>query len=574
MTSAAASNAHDTLQSFMAASRSVLDQFGKTVASGTPMPGTGWPGNLAEPFVQMTALQQAYLEQVGRMWTDALHHTVDTWNAAVTPAPTDRRFKAPGWNDSYYHLIKQAYLSSAKYLHDFVETAQVDEKTRIRLRFYARQYTDAMSPSNFPATNPEVIARAIETRCESLTTGLNNLIEDVAKGRISMTDEAAFEVGVNLAVTPGAVVFENEIFQLIHYRPRTEEVEATPLLVVPPCINKFYVLDLGPDNSFVRYALDQGQAVFLMSWRNPGPDQDRLSWDDYIEEGVIRALDVVRAVAGARRTHALGFCVGGTLLGCTAAVLAGRGRDDLASLTLLTTMLDFADTGDIGIMVDEAYVSSREMLIGRGGLLAGKELAFIFSTLRANDLIWNYVVNNYLKGATPDAFDLLYWNADAVNLPGPMYCWYVRHAYLENAIREPGRTVQAGTPVDLSRISVPVYLLAAREDHIVPWRTAYGTTGLVGGPVRFVLAASGHIAGVINPASRNRRSHWLNAERPADPEAWLATAEETRGSWWPDWAAWIGNLSSGRVPAPRELGGAGFGPIEPAPGRYVRVNAD
>jgi polyhydroxyalkanoate synthase len=496
-------------------------------------------------------------------------------HSGIALAQGDKRFKDASWREQpYYDLLKQSYLLGSRQLHEFVDRAQVDDKTRLQLRFYARQFIDAMSPSNFPATNPEVIRKAIETRAASLTDGMKNLIDDLQKGRITRVDESAFEVGRNLATTPGAVIFENELIQLIQYSPQTGEVEKTPLLFVPPCINKYYLLDLGAGNSLVEYAVAQGHQVFLISWRSAVPETGHLTWDDYLEMGPLKAVDVVLDITGAERTHALGFCVGGTILSCAAAVLAARQQDKLATLTLLTTMLDFSDTGEIGLLIDQGSVALREAAIGKGGILPGKELAFTFGTLRANDLIWRYVVDNYLKGATPDAFDLLYWDSDSVSLPGPMYCWYTRNTYLENNIREPGKTRQCGVPVDLSKVKAPLYLLASREDHIVPWKTAYQSKDLIGGDARFVLAASGHVAGVINPPARNKRSHWLNDELVSDPNNWLEKAEEKSGSWWPDWDAWMKQHSNGIVPAPAQQGNAHYPVIEPAPGRYVKQKSN
>jgi poly[(R)-3-hydroxyalkanoate] polymerase subunit PhaC len=432
-----------------------------------------------------------------------------------------------------------------------------------------------MSPSNFPATNPEVIRTAIQTRSASLSAGIKNLIEDIQKGRITRVDESAFEVGGNLAITPGSVVFENELIQLIQYTPQTPDVEKTPLLIVPPCINKYYLLDLGAGNSFVEYAVDQGHHVFLISWRSAVPEIGHLAWDDYLKLGPLKAIDVVRDIANVDEVHALGFCVGGTILSCAAGVLAARGESKLATITLLTTMLDFTDTGDIGLLIDKGSVALREATIGRGGILPGKELAFTFGTLRANDLIWRYVVDSYLKGATPDAFDLLYWDSDSVSLPGPMYCWYTRNTYLENNIREPGKTTQCGVPIDLSSIKVPLDVLASREDHIVPWQTAYRSKDLMGKDPRFVLAASGHVAGVINPPARNKRSHWLNDDLGREATDWLEAAEEKSGSWWPDWDAWMKRHSSGRIPAPAtQARNADYHIIEPAPGRYVKQKSN
>jgi polyhydroxyalkanoate synthase len=401
---------------------------------------------------------------------------------------------------------------------------------------------------------------------------MRNLIADIQKGRITRVDESAFEVGRDLAMTPGSVVFENELIQLVQYKPATETIERTPLLIVPPCINKFYILDLQPGNSLVEYAVAQGHRVFLISWRSANQDIAHLTWDDYLMRGIFQAMQVIGEITSEAKLHALGFCVGGTLLGSAAAVLAAHGDDRIASMTLLTTMLDFVDTGDIGLIIDEPYVAGREATIGRGGLLPGKELAFTFGTLRANDLIWPYVVNNYLKGESHDAFDLLYWDSDSVNLPGPMYCWYTRNTYLENNIKQPGKTVQCGTPVDLSKITAPTYLLASKEDHIVPWKSAYQSTKLLGGDLRFVLGASGHVAGVINPPARNKRSHWRN-EGNIDAESWFDSAEEHQGSWWPDWDAWLKKQGSGTIAAPA-VGSEKYPAIEPAPGRYVKEKSN
>jgi len=528
------------------------------------------------PFGWIVDLQRDYLNEVWRLWNAMFLQTYSGGtHSDIALAKGDRRFKDASWREQpYYDLLKQTYLLGSRHLHEFVNMAQVDDRTKLQLRFYARQFIDAMSPSNFPATNPEVIRKAIETRSASLADGMENLIDDLQKGRITRVDESAFEVGRNLATTPGTVIFENELIQLIQYAPQTREVEKTPLLFVPPCINKYYLLDLGKGNSLVEYAVGQGHQVFLISWRGAVPETQHFTWDDYLEMGPLKALEVVLDITGAERTNALGFCIGGTILSCAAAVLAARRQDKLATVTLLTTMLDFSDTGEIGLLIDAGSVALREATIGNGGIMPGKELAFTFGTLRANDLIWRYVVDSYLKGATPDAFDLLYWDSDSVSLPGPMYCWYTRNTYLENNIKDPGKTTQCGVPIDLSRITAPFYLLASREDHIVPWRTAFRSKDLVGGEARFVLAASGHVAGVINPPGRNKRSHWLNDDLESDPQGWFDGAEERPGSWWPDWNAWMRRRSGGTIPAPVEQGNARFGPIEPAPGRYVKEKSN
>jgi polyhydroxyalkanoate synthase len=563
------------LESLMRAGQDAIKQFDDALTSAAGVRGKDANPSGA-PFGLIADLQREYFKQLWRSWNTTFLQTIagaTHSNAAL--AKSDKRFKDDAWNEQpYYELLKQSYLLGSRQLHEFVDGAQIDDRTKLQLRFYARQYIDAMSPSNFPATNPEVIRKAIETRSASLTDGIRNLIDDVQKGRITRVDESAFEVGRNLAITPGSIVFENELIQLIQYAPQSGGVEKTPLLIVPPCINKYYLLDLGAGNSLVEYAVAQGHQVFLISWRSAVPEIGHLTWDDYLEMGPLRAIDIVLDITGAERTHALGFCVGGTILSCAAAVLAERQQDKLATVTLLTTMLDFSDTGEIGLLIDKTSVALREAAIGKGGILPGKELAFTFGTLRANDLIWRYVVDNYLKGATPDAFDLLFWDSDSVSLPGPMYCWYTRNTYLENNIKDPGKTTQCGVPVDLSKIKAPVYLLASREDHIVPWKTAYLTKDLIGGDARFVLAASGHVAGVINPPARNKRSHWLNDELVSDPQGWFDNAREKPGSWWPDWDAWMKHHSTGTIPAPTEPGNAQYHPIEPAPGRYVKQKSN
>jgi len=559
------------LESLMRAGEQSMKQFDDALVSamgieGKPSTREPWP------FAVTANLQRQFWSPVMDFWKGFLG---DASPDGSRRSALERRFQDEAWQHSpYYELVKKSYLATSKQLAEFVDEAQVDEKSKLQLRFYARQFIDAMSPSNFPATNPEVIRTAIQTRSGSLVAGMQNLIEDLQKGRITRVDESAFEVGRNLAVTPGSVVFENELIQLIQYTPQTADVEKTPLLVVPPCINKYYLLDLGAGNSFVEYAVSRGHQVFLISWRSAVAEIEHLTWDDYLNLGVLRSIEVVRDIANVDRIHALGFCVGGTILSCAAGVLAARGENKLATITLLTTMVDFADTGEIGLLIDANSVALREATIGMGGILPGKELAFTFGTLRANDLIWRYVVESYLKGATPDAFDLLYWDSDSVSLPGPMYCWYTRNTYVENKIREPGATTQCGERVDLSKVKVPMFILASREDHIVPWQSAFRSKDLMGSQPRFVLAASGHVAGVINPPARNKRSHWVNDNLNCDANNWLENADEKPGSWWPDWDGWMKGHSSGAVQAPKELGNDTFGVIEPAPGRYVRQKSN
>jgi polyhydroxyalkanoate synthase len=528
-----------------------------------------WLAELQRSSARLGALQAAYFEKQTRLWTGLLSGAGEQ---VASPKPGDRRFAGKQWRDNpYYDYLRQSYLLASGYLEELVESCDLQPQAKDRARFAARQWIDALSPANFAATNPEALGQALATQGESLTRGLANLLGDVQRKRISQSDEARFEVGRDLGVTPGEVVFENELIQLIQYRASTAKVAARPLVMVPPCINKYYILDLQPENSFVAHAVAAGHTVFMVSWRNVGAEQGHFGWDDYLENGVFAALRVAKDIAGSEQVNALGFCVGGTLLGAGLAVLQQQQRNPVASVTFLATMLDFADSGQIGLFVDEASVAAREASIGRGGIFPGSDLAFVFSSLRANDLIWPYVVNNYLLGDAPAAFDLLYWNADSTNLPGPMYCYYLRNAYLENSLREPGKLTNCGVPVDLGKVKLPAFVLATREDHIVPWRSAYRTVNLLGGMDKtFVLGASGHIAGVVNPAAKNKRSYWVGGPYPDDAEKWLSNALEKPGSWWPVWTEWLARHKGGEREAPRATGSVQYPPVESAPGRYVK----
>jgi polyhydroxyalkanoate synthase len=524
--------------------------------------------DLATATQQFAQLQQQWLRQVMHFWTAAA-------GGSDPVTASDKRFAAEAWSkDPRFDLLRRTYLSYANLWQQAVESSPADEKTKAAMRYGVRQIVDAMSPANFFLTNPEALELAVETQGRSVAEGMQLFVEDLAKGRISNTDEEAFALGKDLAATPGDVIYENELIQLIQYSPATEEVFQRPLVIVPPCINKFYILDLQPENSFVRYAVAEGHTVFLLSWRNITAELGHLTWDDYLEQGVQKAIAVAREASGTDKVNTLGFCVGGTLLACALAVMKAGGEDSVASMTLLTTMLDFSDTGEIGALVSEHSVASKEAMIGRGGILRGKELAFTFSSLRANDLMWPYVVSGYLKGKAPPAFDMLYWNADATNLPGPMFCWYVRNTYLENNLRVAGKTTQCGVPVDLSALDIPAFVYASREDHIVPWKTAYGSTGLLSGETTFVLGASGHIAGVINAPAKNKRNYWIGGDPVADPEEWLDAARSVPGSWWPRWSAWLERRAGQRIAARTAPGGEKYRSIEPAPGRYVLAKAD
>ncbi|MDD5175334.1 MAG: class I poly(R)-hydroxyalkanoic acid synthase [Sterolibacterium sp.] len=532
--------------------------------------------NPAVPPEVLRKLQHEFVARHTQLWQAQISRKPDQPAPAVAlPEPGDRRFAAPEWAESpVYDYLRQSYLINAEFLCKMVEATFVaDAKEKQRLRFIARQYVDALAPSNFAATNPEFIRTALATKGESITAGIKNLIADVEKGSISMTDEAAFEVGRNLAVTPGAVVFENELIQLIQYSPSTDKVAERPLVMVPPCINKFYILDLQPENSFVRYAVEQGHTVFMLSWRNPKAAHGYLTWDDYLEKGALTALKVAREIGKVKQVNALGFCVGGTILSSALAVAKARGEEPVASLTLLTTLLDFSEPGELGCFIDEPSVQQREATIGKGGLMKGSELASVFSILRANDLIWQYVVGNYLKGGKPKAFDLLYWNADSTNLPGPFAAWYLRNMYLENNLRAPGKLEMCGVKADLGRVDMPAYLFASREDHIVPWKTSYQSRRLLGGKTVFTLGASGHIAGVINPAAKNKRSYWVGQSSGGNSDQWLDSAIEHQGSWWPHWAEWLAGFGGKQRVARKRLGNAAYPSGEPAPGSYVKEKA-
>jgi polyhydroxyalkanoate synthase len=436
---------------------------------------------------------------------------------------------------------------------------------------------DALSPSNFMATNPEVLEHIISSQGQSIQNGILNLLGDLKKGKVSQTDETAFEIGKNLATTEGAVVFRNNLFELIQYKPLTETVFERPFLMVPPCINKYYILDLQPDNSVVRYMVSQGHTVFLVSWKNPDKSMAKVTWDDYIGDGVIKAIEVTKEIGGLDQINLLGFCVGGTLVSNALAVLAARKQKPVASLTLLTTLLDFSDTGILDIFVDEDTVKHRENTIGgeqgQFGLMLGLDLGNTFSFLRPNDLVWNYVVENYLKGNSPPPFDLLYWNGDSTNLPGAMYCWYLRHLYLQNELVKPGKLKVCGQKVDLSLIDCPAYIYASHDDHIVPWHSGYRSTQILKGKNRFVLGASGHIAGVINPPAKNKRHYWVNVDLPEKAEDWLAGAKDVRGSWWPDYTEWLTQFGGKKIPASKAFGNAKYKKGVAAPGKYVKEKA-
>ncbi|MGH6625957.1 MAG: class I poly(R)-hydroxyalkanoic acid synthase [Burkholderiaceae bacterium] len=528
------------------------------------------PPPLALSPVKLQEIQKQYVQDVTELWNQGLQA-----NSVIR----DRRFAGEAWRNHPVAAFSAAtYLLNARTLMGLAEAVEADAKTKARIRFAVEQWMAASAPSNYLAFNAEAQKKAMDTRGESIAKGLQNLVNDLRQGHMSQTDESLFEVGKNVATTEGAVVFENELFQLIEYKPLTAKVYEKPLLFIPPCINKFYILDLQPDNSLIRHAVEQGHRTFVVSWRNPDESLADKSWDDYIEHAAIKAIAITQEITRVDTINALGFCVGGTILGTALAVLAARGEKPVASATFLTTFLDFSDTGVLDLFIDEAFVKFREMQLGQVGLLKGQELASTFSFLRPNDLVWNYVVGNYLKGETPPPFDLLYWNSDSTNLPGPFYAWYLRNTYLENRLVKPGQAVVCGEKVDLRKLDLPVYIYGSREDHIVPIGGAYASTQHLSGKKRFVMGASGHIAGVINPPEKKKRSHWTNDKLPPNQfpvshAEWLAGAQEHLGSWWTDWDGWLKGQAGKQIAAPEGYGKGRYKAIEPAPGRYVKAKA-
>jgi len=535
-----------------------------TAGLGTS-PTTVAPVSFAQDKLQV--LQQQYLQDAMALWTSGLQGEV---------LHKDKRFAAQAWNNNPLAAFSAStYLLNARTLMGLADAVDGDAKTRARIRFAVEQWMAASAPSNFLAFNADAQQKAIETQGESIAKGLQNMLHDLQQGHVSMTDERLFEVGKNVATTEGAVVFENELFQLIEYKPLTAKVFEKPFLLIPPCINKFYILDLQPANSLIRYAVAQGHRTFVVSWRNPDASLSKKTWDNYVEDAAIKAISVTQEITGAETINALGFCVGGTILGTALAVLAARGEKPVASATFLTALLDFTDTGILDVFIDEAFVKYREQEMGKGGLLKGQDLASTFSFLRPNDLVWNYVVGNYLKGETPPPFDLLYWNSDATNLPGPFYAWYLRNTYLENKLCKPGKATVCGQKIDFRRLDLPVYIYGSREDHIVPIGGAYASTQHLPGKKRFVMGASGHIAGVINPPAANKRCHWVREDGkfPVLQADWLAGATEHAGSWWSDWATWLKSQAGKQIPSPKTYGRGKYKVIEPAPGRYVKAKA-
>ena len=546
------------------------------------------------------AIGAAFFEMTARMMADPsrlVQAQLSLWNDYMTlwqrtaqrflggeaqpmiePMPGDRRFRDAAWDDNtLFDYIKQSYLLTARWVQNTVrEIEGIDERSARKIDFYTRQFVDALAPSNFLMTNPEALRTTIESRGENLLNGLKNLLDDLERGKgrlaIKMTDMTAFRIGENIAVTPGKVVYQNDLIQLLQYEPTTDPVKRRPLLIMPPWINKFYILDLRSDNSFIRWAVGQGHTVFVISWVNPDRRLAAKSFADYMREGPLAALDAIAEATDEREVNVIGYCLGGTLLACTLAYMAAKRDNRIKSATFLVTMVDFAEAGELSVFIDEEQLSALEDRMNARGYLEGRDMATTFNMLRANDLIWSFVVNNYLLGKSPFPFDLLYWNANSTRMPAAMHSYYLRNMYQENLLTRPGGITLDGVPIDLGKIRTPVFVLSTREDHIAPWRSTYAATRLYKGPVKFVLSASGHIAGVVNPPG-GKYGYWDGDKNPPTADEWLAAAARHDGSWWPLWQRWISRHGGGEVPA-RHLGNGKLAPIEDAPGSYVKVRAE
>ncbi len=536
-----------------------------------------WAQSVMKDPAKAFAVQMEWWQQGMALWLQQTNRMLGKeTEPVVKPQAGDKRFADDVWQENpLFDYLKQSYLLTSRYLHASVGAAgDLDDGTRQKLDFYTRQFVDAMAPTNFAATNPKVLKETIDSGGENLLRGLNNLLDDLERGkgklRIRMTDLDKFKLGENVAVTPGKVIYQNDLMQLIQYTPTTEKVYKRPLLIIPPWINKFYILDLRAKNSFVKWAVEQGHTVFIISWINPDARLAEKGFDDYLQEGPLAALDAIEKATGEKEVKAIGFCLGGTLLATTLAYLEAKGEERIKAATFFTTMIDFEEVGELGVFIDEDQLQRMEAQMEKDGYFEGHNMAEAFNLLRANDLIWSFVVNNYLLGKEPFPFDLLYWNSDSTRMPANMHSFYLRNMYQHNRLCKAGGINLLGTDIDLRGIKTPVYLLSTREDHIAPWKSTYRATQIYQGPIRFVLGASGHIAGVINPPSGNKYGYWVNDELPADPDDWLAGASEHAGSWWVDWQQWV-KKHSGKMVEARQPGEGGLPAIEDAPGSYVKI---
>jgi len=551
--------------------------------------GLASPMAIGVAFLEMTVRMMSDPARLAEAQASLWHDYLRLWQSTaqrfrggaaepvIETPPEDRRFRDQAWSDNaLFDFIKQSYLLTARWLQGAVKNVEgLDEHTARKVDFYTRQFVDAIAPSNFVLTNPEVLRATIESRGENLANGLKNLLDDLERGKgrlqISMTDSTAFKIGENIATTPGKVVYQNALMQLIQYAPTTQTVKRRPLLIIPPWINKFYILDLRPSNSFIRWAVGQGHTVFVISWVNPDEKLAAKTFEDYVREGPLAALDAMEEATGERAANVIGYCLGGTLLAATLAYMAAKRDTRVKSATYFVTMVDFAEAGELSVFIDEEQLQALEQRMNKKGYLDARDMHTTFNMLRANDLIWSFVVNNYLLGKSPLPFDLLYWNADSTRMPAAMHSFYLRRMYQENLLVKPGGITLLGVPIDLRKVKVPAFLLSTREDHIAPWRSTYRATQIYSGPVNFVLSASGHVAGVVNPPG-SKYGHYENDENPPTAEEWLASATEHPGSWWPVWERWVAKFAGGDVPA-RQPGDGKLTPIEDAPGSYVKTRA-
>ena len=549
--------------------------------------GMGHRSTLGFEFFELMTRMMTDPVVVASAQIDLFYNTLGIWHktaermlmlrARDADAPKDKRFKHPEWSENaVFNFVKDSYLVAAESILSAIRDVKgMDEASTRKVDFYTRQFVDALSPSNFVTTNPEVLTATLESGGQNLLRGLQNLLADLERGNgrlaITMTDMKAFRLGENIATTPGKIVYQNELMQLIQYTPSTREVRRRPLLIVPPWINKFYVLDLQPKNSFIKWAVDQGHTVFAISWVNPDEKLAAKGLENYMLEGPLAALDAIESATGERSVNAIGYCLGGTLLASTAAYSAAKGDDRITSATYFATLVDFTEVGDMAVFIDEEQLASLERRMRERGYLEAQDMATAFNMLRANDLIWSFVVSNYLLGKEHIPVDLLFWNSDSTRMPAAMHSFYLRKMYQQNLLAKPGGITLADTPIDLSKVRTPTFILATREDHIAPWKSTYAATRLYSGPIKFVLCDAGHMAGVISPPG-TKYGHWANDELPSSPDEWFGGATPNQGSWWPVWDEWITQLDSGRVPA-REPGGGKLTIIEDAPGSYVRVSS-
>lgn len=570
----------------------LLQQYFEQYGASIPSPADADPLNIQQAYAEfMTALMENP-QRLVEMQVDYWNQWMSLWNTTMRrykgedvqdmyrPDSGDRRFKSEAWQENLlFDFIKQSYLMTSRWMQDAVRSTEgLDKDTKARLDFYTRQFADAMAPTNFVLTNPDVLKETIDSGGENLLRGLENLLEDMQRGggklKISTTDYKAFELGRNLAITPGKVVHQNKLMQLIQYAPAGEKTFKRPLLIIPPWINRYYILDMRPENSFVKWLTEQGHTVFMVSWVNPGPELSDMNFEDYMEAGIFEALEQIEKATGVPDANVIGYCIGGTLLSMALALKAARKEDSrIASATFLTTLIDFEEAGEMKLFTDEMQIERLDKAMQEKGVLTADHLQQTFSILRANDLIWSFVINNYLMGKEPFPFDLLFWNDDSTNMPGALHSFYLKNMYRDNLLCRPGGISLDGTPLNVAKIKTPAYFLSTREDHIAPWKATYAGAKLFSGPTLFTLAASGHIAGVVNPPGKNKYCYWTSEALGGTPDEWMEEAAESKGSWWPHWQEWIGEHTGPMVPA-RQPGKGALKAIEDAPGSYVRRQAD